>query len=157
MVELELAKALRERLLESTANLQLPTDSKGAEETVLKAPQIVNGYLAPKRSTEVPDFPYVIVRPHIGQTQSRDNTTCELKLLIGCFSEEYDGYEECLLVMSTIRTDLLERPLLANQFEFQFPLDWQNFDDQPWPEWAIEVTTRWNVYTPQRIPDEGVI
>lgn len=162
MNEIALCEALRTRLSEIVPLMQMPTDAK--DET-LKAPRIVNGYLEPKRSRgpkeEEPDFPYVIVRPPKGSTDPQGMTTVNVNILIGCYSEEFDGYEYCLHVLSEIRRGLMERPnltphKLGSVFRMEYPFDWDMPDDQPWPEFIIMAKTRWTIATPQQISDDEV-
>lgn len=148
--EIDLCRALRSRIAEVVSDLRLPTDSN---DDALRAPQVVNGYLPPKRQNDEPDYPFVIVRPGKGSTTRRDMSAAEVKLLIGCYSEEFDGFEECLMVMSHLRTSFMERPILEKRWQFELPFEWTNFDDQPWPQWNIECTCRWSLYTPQDTQD----
>lgn len=154
MQEIDLCTSIRTRIESVTASLLLQTDHG---EDALKAPQVVNGYLPPKRSNDIPDFPYIIVRPSNGRTDNQSSSVCEVKILIGCFSEEYDGYEYAIQVMDRIRLSFMQSPTLDKKFRFEFPFDFTLFDDQPYPEWMLECTTRWTIATPQELPDEGVI
>lgn len=155
MVEILLAKALREKLGEILANFRMPTDNTNFPD---RAPKIINGYLPPKRSTDDPDFPFVIVRPTVGRTPGESQSLVSIKIIIGCFSEEFDGHEYALNVMTRIRTGLLEMPYytLDNRYRLEFPLAWELFDDQPYPQWQLEMTTEWTVATPQDMGDEHV-
>lgn len=66
-------------------------------------------------------------------------------------------------MVDVIRQAFLEEPTLPNSpFRMELPMDWVLFDDQPYPEWAIEATTEWTVASPQTtaplddLYDEGV-
>jgi hypothetical protein len=157
MNEIYLTELLRKRIEEAVLNMQLPTDADG---NTLKAPQVVNGFLPPKRSRgskdEFPDFPYVIVRPMKGRTGNDRMTTVDVKLLIGAYTEEFDGYEYCLHIMSVIRLSLMQNKTLRTDggnsaFRLELPFDWEAPDDQPWPEWIMAVMTRWTIATPQEV------
>lgn len=162
MNEIALCDVLRQRLTTIVEQMQLPTDT---DANTLKAPRIVNGYLEPKRSrgpkeTE-PDFPYIIVRPPNGNTQQDHTSTVQVNLIIGCHSEEFDGYEYCLHVLSEVRRGLMEQPNLnpgaiGSVFRMEYPFEWEMPDDQPWPEFLILVKTRWTIATPLENPDPEV-
>ncbi|WJZ69992.1 hypothetical protein PVP_XSN000013 [Vibrio phage PVP-XSN] len=157
MTELDLCEAIKAEIENATASLLLEYEDFDEQgEFKRKSPQVVSGYLPPKRSNEVPDFPHVIVRPSNGVTGDNGYTTCTVKLLIGCFSEEYDGYKNCFLVLDELKRAFMEKGTLARKYRFELPFSWEMFDDQPYPEWVIEVESRWSVYTPQEIPDKGV-
>ncbi|MBE0470510.1 MAG: hypothetical protein IBX55_13510 [Methyloprofundus sp.] len=153
MIETELTRAIRERLETIVENLRLKSDKKDQPD---RPPTVVNGYLAPKRSNQQSDFPYLIVRPGQGTTGSDGFTRVTVKLLVGCFSEEFDGFEYGLQVLSLIRKGLMESPTLEKRYRMELPFDWELFDDQPYPEWVLEATTQWTIATPLEIPDEGV-
>lgn len=157
IIELGLCEVIEADIKKATASLLLEYEQKGSDgEFLRKSPQVVSGYLPPKRATEVPDFPYVIVRPMNGVTGEDGYSVCSVKILIGCFSEEADGYKNCFLVLDEIKRSFMEQRTLANKYRFELPFDWTMFDDQPYPEWVLEVESRWSVYTPQEIPDKGV-
>lgn len=157
MIELGLCDAIESNIKNATASLLLEYEDRGDDGSFKrKSPQVVSGYLPPKRSSESPDFPYIIVRPISGVTGDDGQSICTVKILIGCFSEEYDGYKNCFLVLDEIKRSFMEKGTLANRYRFELPFDWTMFEDQPYPEWVIEVESRWSVYTPQQIPDEGV-
>lgn len=153
MTEIELTRAIREKLELIVANLRLKSDKVDQPD---RPPTVINGFLAPKRSNQQSDFPYLIVRPNQGITGNDGFTHVTVKLLIGCFSEEFDGFEYGLQVLNIIRLGLMENLTLENRFRMELPFDWQLFDDQPYPEWVLEATTQWTIPTPQQIPDEGV-
>lgn len=153
MIEVELAKALRKKLEEILAEFRMPTDQPNFPD---RAPKIINGYLPPKRTSADPDFPFVIVRPKSGRTPDESSSRVAVNLIIGCYSEEFDGHEYALNVMTRIRTGLLEMThyTLDNRYRLEFPLSWELFDDQPYPQWQLEMTTEWTVATPQDMGDE---
>lgn len=157
MSELDLCEAIERRIKEVTASLLLEYEEQDEEGNFKrKSPQVVSGYLPPKRSSDTPDYPYIIVRPGEGTTSDDGNSICTVKLLIGCFSEEYDGYKNCFLILNELKRAFMEQRTLEKHFRFELPFSWNMFDDQPWPEWVLEVESRWSVFTPQEIPDEGV-
>lgn len=153
MVENELTKAIRDRATEILSLLVFPTDSPNDEQ---RAPTVINGFLPPKRSKDDPDFPFVIVRPGEGTTGSDGMSRVTVKMLIGCFSEDFDGHEYGLIVLAQLRTGFMQHPTLESRFRMELPFNWKLYDDQPYPEWMIEITTQWTIPTPQEIPDEGV-
>lgn len=154
MIEVELARAIRERSAEIVDLLRFPTDRPGED---WRAPTIVNGFLPPKRSKSNSEFPFVLVRPSAGRTGDDRFTRCTVKFIIGCYSEDFDGHEYGLIVLNELRKGFMESPTLENRFRMELPFDWQLYDDQPYPEWMLECTTQWTIPTPLEIPDEGVV
>lgn len=116
-------------------------------------PKIVSGWLPHKRSSgpEDRDFPFIIVRPRKGATTDQSNSSASIELLIGAYSEEYDGYQHNMQILARLRQALFGLPALTlnSRYRLEFPLNWELFEDQPWPEWAMKVVTNWTVYTPQ--------
>lgn len=145
MVENRLIEELCEFLGEAVKDFSMPT--KSGEE---RPPKIVNGYLPPKRSNGDDDFPFVVVRPDQG-TSDRGATEVVVSLIIGCYTDEFDGYKYCLNILNRIRYALatMENQTLANKYQLQFPVTWENPADQPYPQWQIDMTTRWIFNTPQ--------
>lgn len=145
MIENKLSEALRDVIAEAVKDYVLPTKTGAG-----RAPNIVNGYLPPKRSTLADDFPFVLVRPDQGASE-RGQTEVTVSIIIGCYSEEFDGYEYCLNVMTRIRNALamMESQTLDRKYQLQWPITWENPTDQPYPQWQIDMTTKWIFNTPQ--------
>ncbi len=156
MVENELTRALRGLCAEAVKNFALPTKSeRGQEKEELRAPQIINGYLPPKRSGQKDDFPFVLVRADEGTTD-QDSTEVQVSIIVGTYSEEYDGHEYCLNVMSRIRTALCSLPgmVLADRYRLKHPIKWSTYAEQPYPYWQLDMQTTWDIRTPQPINQE---
>ena len=87
MVENELTRAIRELVAEAVKNFSLPTKpERGSAEGDLRAPQVVNGYLPPKRTGQKDDFPFVLVRADEGATD-QDSTEVKVSIIVGTYSE----------------------------------------------------------------------
>jgi hypothetical protein len=154
MGEIDLARAIRERLLQVLAELRMPSDRPNLPP---RAPTVVNGFLPPKRSKSDSDFPFVVVRPSSGTTGNDGLTRVRVKLIIGCYSEDFDGHEYGLIVLERLRIGFMELPTLENRYRMEMPMEWELYDDQPYPEWMLEVRTEWSIATPLEIPDSGVV
>lgn len=143
MTENELSKALRVLIEKEVSEYRLPV--KNGEP---RSPRVLNGYLPPKRSGTDDDFPFVIVRPDSGETEA-DQVKVTVDVIIGCYTEEFDGHEYCLNVMQRIRTALMSLPngILDSRYVLEFPIKWSNFAEQPYPFWQFDMETKW-VYTP---------
>ena len=152
-VEIELARAIRERASFLLKDLLLETDVPGEAP---RSPTIVNGYLPPKRAKDGSEVPFVIVRPNAGKTDTTGFTRVTVKLIIVAYSEAFDGHEYAMLVLQRLRIGLMEQPTLDQRYRMELPFTWDLFDDQPYPNWQLVITTEWTVPTPQEIPDEGV-
>ena len=144
MVENELAKALRAFIAGVISEYRLPV--KNGEP---RAPEVVNGFLPPKRSSVEDDFPFVLVRLEKGET-NLEETTCTAAIIIGCYTAEFDGHEYCLNVMERIKQALCSMPFgtLANRYQLRYPVKWELPDEQPYPQWQIGMTTKWAFNAP---------
>lgn len=149
MVENNLTRALRIHLAKALENFRLPVQNGE-----MRQPQIVNGFLPPKRSKDGDDFPFVIIRPSSGSTE-RENTDTLVDIIIGCYSEDMDGYELCLNVLSRIRNALTMMPnqTIDGRFRLGFPISWKLDETQPYPLWQIDMQTRWQSLTPEIRPE----
>lgn len=151
---LGLCEALRARIRQATDTLRLETENTL---TPSRAPVVVNGFLPPKRSPDEAENPFVIVRPKDGALSDTEYNKVKARIIIGTFSEEYDGHEFCFIVYERIVRALSEKPTLAGRYVLEYPLTWELFDDQPYPFWQLVGTTQWIVPSPIQLPDEGVL
>lgn len=146
MQETNLALALGAFVTEALKETRFPTKTKG----LMRAPTVFDGYLPPKRTLPDDDFPFVIVRAEEG-TSFRGQTTVTVSLIIGCYTTETDGYSHCLTIMEKLRTAFcqLESQTLDRRFQLEFPITWSNIPEQPYPQWQLEMTTKWTFNTPE--------
>ena len=145
MVETKLVLDLGIFVEEVVKDYRMPTKTPGIE----RPPKIIDGYLPPKRSTADDDFPFVIVRAEEGKSLM-GRTSVEVSLIIGTYTTETDGYAHCLEIMQRIRGALCQLPnqTLNARYQLEFPIEWRNIPDQPYPQWIIEMTTHWVMNTP---------
>ena len=150
MVTNFLTKSLRELCEQAVKDFLLPTkDGK-----TLRAPRIVNGFLPPKRSSELDDFPFVLVRPEQGITD-RQSEEIRVNIIVGCYSEEYDGFEYGVNVIERIKEKICTLPAetLEQRYQMRYPIKWNMVPEQPWPQWQIDMETIW-VFNSPRNTDE---
>ena len=152
MVTNFLTKALRELCAQAVAEFRLPTkDGK-----TLRAPRIVNGFLPPKRSGngELDDFPFVLVRPDAG-TGDRESEEVRVNIIVGCYSEEYDGFEYGVNVIERIKEKICTLPAetLEKRYQMRYPIKWNMVPEQPWPQWQIDMETIWIFNSPRNTDD----
>lgn len=141
-----LTKALREKIAEAVKDFRLPVEN-GAE----RSPRILNGYIPPKQMQPDDDFPVVMVRADDGRVNIEDGTAeTTVAIFIGCYFEGADGHEFCLNVMQRIAIALTTLPAstLDNRYILQ-SIDWKNIDDQPYPFWELQMSTKWSYIAPQ--------
>lgn len=146
MVTNFLTKALRELCAQAVKDFRLPTkDGK-----TLRAPQIVNGFLPPKRSTDLDDFPFVLVRPE-QCTTDRESEEIRVSIIVGCYSEEYDGFEYGVNVVERIKEKICTLPAetLDQRYQMRYPVKWTMVPEQPWPQWQIDMETIWIFNSPR--------
>jgi hypothetical protein len=150
MVTNFLTKALRELCEQAVKDFRLPTkDGK-----TLRAPKIVNGFLPPKRSTDLDDFPFVLVRPE-QCTTDRESEEVRVNIIVGCYSEEYDGFEYGVNVVERIKEKICTLPAetLAQRYQMRYPIKWTMVPEQPWPQWQIDMETIWIFNSPRNTDD----
>lgn len=150
MVTNFLTKALRELCKQAVKDFRLPTkDGK-----TLRAPQIVNGFLPPKRSSELDDFPFVLVRPEQSTTE-RQSEEVRVNIIVGCYSEEYDGFEYGVNVIERIKEKICTLPAetLEQRYQMRYPIKWNMVPEQPWPQWQIDMETIWIFNSPRNTDD----
>lgn len=147
MIENLLTEALREKITEAVKDFRLPVQNGE-----MRAPKVINGYLPPKRSTAEDDFPFVLVRAEAG-TSNVDKTETTVAIIIGCYSNENDGHEYCLNVMTRIRKAFseMENGILANKYILKYPITWEMVPGQPIKQWQLDMITQWDYNTPQAI------
>lgn len=152
-----LTKAIRELCAKAVKDFRLPTKDApgpGKKEKVLKAPQIINGFLPPKRANDNDDFPFVLVRPEQGTTD-RGSEEIKVNIIIGCYSEEYDGFEFGINVMERIKAAISQLPAetLENRYQMRYPIKWSMANDQPYPQWQIDIETTWVMNAPVNVDE----
>lgn len=145
MTEIALIRALREFVAIAVKDIVYATPSGER----VKAPDVINGFMPPKRDAK-DDFPFVLILPVKGATEEAD-TEVDVRIEIGAWSEEYDGYEYALAIMSRLRTAfaLLPDRTLAGRFILQDPISWELSDEQPYPGWMMTMTTTWRMWSPE--------
>ena len=150
MVTNFLTKALRELCEQAVKDFRLPTK----DGQTLRAPQILNGFLPPKRSTDLDDFPFVLVRPE-QCTTDRESEEVRVNIIVGCYSEEYDGFEYGVNVVERIKEKICTLPAetLAQRYQMRYPIKWTMVPEQPWPQWQIDMETIWIFNSPRNTDD----
>lgn len=142
MHPLLLLDELSQFLKQIVKDFYLDTDKKQPKE-----PQIVKGYLPPKKSTLTPDFPYIICRLTDGEDTQAEGKV-NVKILVGTYSEDNDGWMYAVNVMMRIRSKLLITRTLANKYRMEYPFKWKLFEEQAYPEWIGEILTTWTIAIP---------
>ena len=112
-----------------------------------KAPQVVEGWLPPKESQDTPDIPYIIIRLTEGE-DTNDIARTTIKILVGTYSEDNDGWKDSINILLRIRERLLTVRTIGNKFRVELPLKWKLFEEQPYPIWIGELATIWTVALP---------
>jgi len=113
-----------------------------------KPPQVVTGYLPPKKSTPDPDYPFVIVRLVEG-TDNQEGATVTVKIIVGTYSEDaQNGWRDVANIIQRIWTELFKRRVIAKKFMVEYPMKFEMPEEQPFPEWVGIMTTTWTVAHP---------
>lgn len=148
MNEVELTRAIRELVENAVKDYILPSKAQNNGRGV----DVINSYLPPKRSgvKDEDEPPFVVVKLENSECAA-DKTTAEVTITAGCYTTEYDGHEYCLNIVSRIRNAICSLPFgtLANRYQLEYPLNISLPDEQPYPYWQADITTRWVYNTPQ--------
>lgn len=145
MVTNMLTKALRKLCMDAVKDFRL--NSKDGN---LVTPKVLNGFLPPKRSSDKDDFPFVIVRPEQGIGE-RESEEIRVTIIVGCYSEEFDGFEYGINVIERIKEKICTLPAetLDDRYQMRYPIKWNMVPEQPWPQWQIDMETIWIFNSPQ--------
>lgn len=148
MTEAELLRSLVDYVREAVKDFRIPVKSGDP-----RAPQVVSGYLPPKRGTDHDDFPFVIVRPVKGACD--DVSSATVNLIIGVYDEDMAGFEHCLNIMAQLRTSFCVDGVIEKRYQLTRPITWECPEEQPYPQWLLLMTTEWAFRAPIEEYDEG--
>ncbi len=113
-----------------------------------KAPQVITGYLPPKKSTPDPDYPFVIVRLSKGKDQQGSGGAV-VRIIIGTYSEDsQNGWRDVANIIDRIWNELMKKQVIGKKFKIEYPLDWDIPEEQPYPYWIGVMDTNWTVPHP---------
>lgn len=145
MIENLLTDALIKKIEEVVEDYRLPVEN-GEE----RCPTVFDGYLPPKRQGITDDFPFVVVRADGGKN-GQDQAEITVSIIIGCYTKEFTGHKYCINIMTRIKNALceLQNGVLDNRFVLQFPIEWELVTEQPYPQWQLDMKTRWACRVPQ--------
>lgn len=146
MIENNLTQALIEKIEDVVRDFRMPVNSNER-----RCPTVLAGYLPPKRYDGTDeDYPFIVVRPDNG-TSNRENTTMTVSIVIGCFTEDLNGFEDCVEVMTRIRAALASMPngILDDRYILQYPITWDLLREQPYPQWQLNMETHWEYRSPE--------
>lgn len=149
MTEILLCQAICELIREAIKEMAVP-DPDGDVST----PAVYNGFV-PFRKEGKDGFPFVVVRPN-SSTTDENSVSVEVGISVGAFYElkddgsAVDGYEDSLNVVSRIRRALFDLPAgcLDGQYILDLPIRVQVSDDQAYPYWQVDMTTKWTFRKP---------
>ncbi len=111
---------------------------------VNKPPQVISGYLPAKKATDIPDFPFILVR--LSDGEDADSSTVTVYVVIGTYSEDaQNGWRDPANIVERVRQSLLKKRTLANRFRLEMPLKYELPDEQPVPHWFGIITTKWTI------------
>lgn len=150
MTSIDLVDKLKEFITPVVAEMELKTNVSG----ILKAPQVITGYLQEKKplqKQDPPDFPYVIIR-YLEDDDTMDVDTAKVKIYAGTYSEDtQDGWRDALNVITKVKTALLKQRFFG-PFKIEYPVKTELPEEQPYPEWVAFLTL--NITIPH-ITEEG--
>lgn len=149
MTEILLCKAICEMIREAIKDLVLPDPNGG-----FSTPAVFNGFLKfPQEQKE--GFPFVVVKP-TSSTTDDNSVSVSVAISVGAYYDVddedgfIDGYEEALNVVSRIRRALFDLPAgcLDGQYILDLPIQVSVSDDQAYPYWQVDMTTKWTFRKP---------
>jgi len=148
----QLLREIRDLLNEifADAALRNPAVEDETEEDAFISPRLYIGALPPKRKhgQTNEDFPFIVVRALSGE-DGEENSDIQTQIICGIYTAENEegGANDIQNVLDKIRGNLLQRRILGNAFELQFPLSWSAGQDeernQPHPYYVGEITANW--------------
>jgi len=94
----------------------------------------------------IPEFPYVIVRPHKGDAMEEGHAI-SIILYFGTKSEEHEAPKDVFNVMERVRLAFLKKRTLEGQFRLELPYKWEFYEGQPVPEYIGQAITTWKLPT----------
>lgn len=146
MTEHLLIDAVRKKVKDVVKDFRLETRF----EEHPRCPTVFEGDLPPKRSNSTDDFPFVIVRFE-ESSSTNDEITASVLIVAGCFTEDLLGHRDCMNVLTRIRTALLTMPngILDDRYILQPPIKITNLPEQPYPQWQINMETKWCFRAPE--------
>ncbi|OBZ08049.1 hypothetical protein [Bacillus sp. FJAT-26390] len=121
-------------------------------DNVSQQPAVHEFYLPEKvlGNQNVPEFPYIIVRLHKGETQA-DGHKVIVNLYFGTKSEDAEAPKDVFNVMERVRLALLKNRTLERQFRLEVEqpnaYKWEFFEGQPSPEYIGQAITTWTIPT----------
>lgn len=112
---------------------------------ITKAPQVVTGYLPPKKSSPDPDYPFVIVRLVEG-SDNPEGATVTVKIIVGTYSEDaQNGWRDVANIIERVWIELFKKRIIGKKFMVEYPMKFEMPEEQPFPEWIGIMTTVWTV------------
>jgi len=123
-----------------------------------RAPQIIAGYLPPKKSVPDPDFPFVIVRLESFEDKL-DGATANVSMIVGTYSEDaQDGWRDVANIATRIWSELFRKRVVADKYRIEYPCKFTLMDEQPFPQWVGMLSTMWTIAHPiEEILEKEVI
>lgn len=123
-------------------------------------PQIVGGFLPPKRQEENPnddDEFCILVRVVDGEDDwipAEMQARATVRTLVVVRTASWDvreGQRNTLNLMNLIRQRIYAAPILSNRYRATFPVRWKAPEGDTLPIWQGEMTIPWIVPMPQEI------
>lgn len=137
MTTADLLQRVADLLREAVADLRLgPAD--GGEP---RAPVVIEGWLAPPRSSEAQRPPLVVVRATKG-TDTEDGAQTTIGVAVEVFDEGPAGWRDALTVLQRCRTAILQTGHLGPHVR-ELPVSWELVEEQPAPLWLGLLSSTW--------------
>ena len=135
-----LSRALQKVFSEVLAN----ADFLETESGFPRIPKVVRGYLPIKQYEEdvtidSEDFPVVIIRPADGKTgKDDDGQQISVTLIVGTYSEDFDGYEYSMIILERLIAALETLPgnILDKKYRY-VKATWLLQAEQAYPLWMV--------------------
>ena len=84
------------------------------------------------------DIPCIIVRP-ISGIENVEEAVGKAKLIFITYSEDINGYKNCLNLMESVRRTLTTNIIIDGQYSYKRVMNWRLFEEQPYPYWYGEM------------------
>jgi hypothetical protein len=109
-------------------------------------PRTVTGVIDPEH---IPDYPAIIIQV-VQVEYALDQALATARLLIGAYDPEPDfqGFKDCLYMCEALALAFLGWRVIDDSYSLVAPVKWSMLDIDTFPHFFAELTTLWQLPTP---------
>lgn len=144
----------------------VPFDPEARAQTLaLKVPPRVERGRLPRTVTgeidaqQLSNFPSIIVQVVSGHV-AIDQTTVTVRILVNMYDENPNsgGYQDCLNITEALAVALTSygQGAIDQAFPIVLPIEWSLIEQDTFPHFIAEMTTRWTLESARPMPDDQI-